>query len=220
MPTSKTFVNKGEPIDQTNSFPLLLLGVLPWPSSMAKGNNSSTNCYYCHVCGTDLSLSNPKSLLCKLLNVSEKRTTQVGNQLQPKYGCSHCDCDDQEVLYCSPGCQILAERYALTFHQLTCRGSRLEGFRKFGRYIQTHIQSSRRAGDFHQQFLWHCILATSLVILSDIQNNDQKLKQREASSSASNEEDNRQDDDLSKKLQHFVRIAASLETRQIKPQSA
>lgn len=160
-------IKKGDSIDKTRTLPLLLVRTSS-RSSFDAGNDFYN---YCQVCGRDVSLSDPTSLANKILShITDRNLTQ---QLKPAilYYCSRCE--DKRVRYCSEHCRALGERYALHIHHVTCRGSTCSSeLKDYGRQIHSQIQTSLLANDYQELFAWHCILVTSLVILSNIQHND------------------------------------------------
>ena len=136
---------------------------------------------FCQVCGSDLSLHDTASLVNKILdNVTVSNLRTLSRQKTTALLCFCSKCGDTKVRYCSQHCRALGEAYAIHIHHLTCRRSNISAFQEYGRHIQSQIQTCLLSNDSQELFVWHCILTASLVILSNIQQNnatDGKMKE-------------------------------------------
>lgn len=163
MPRSR--IKKGDAVDK--ALPLILLRT---SSRVPPYEEEYYN--YCQVCGSDLSLHDSASLVNRILGKIDESNLRTLTQQNTAslYLCSQCG--DQRVRYCSEHCRASGETYAIHIHHLTCRHSKISAFKDYGRFIESQITTCLRTNDSQELFVWYCILAASLVILSNIQHND------------------------------------------------
>lgn len=163
MPRSR--IKKGDAVDK--ALPLILLRT---SSRVPPYEEEYYN--YCQVCGSDLSLHDSASLVSRILDIIADSNLRTLTQQNTALLCLCSQCGDQRVRYCSEHCRVLGETYAIHMHHLTCRRSKISAFQDYGRYIESQIKTCLLSNDSQELFVWHCILAASLVILSNIQHND------------------------------------------------